>query len=250
MRTVLRTGGLLVALAFFAVPASAQIVQALHIGAGVFVPRGYDGRVGGDVLVEDLRDQDFRGCETSPISDCIYRFTGGQVFGEWLIGFGNHVEIGAGLGFYSRGVPSYYRDYTFPDNSDIQQHLDLRVVPITGLVRFLAGRPGTFQPYVGFGVSALNYRYTESGTFIDFNQLDTTGAFVTFDDRFIASGTAVGPLILAGFRVPINGDIWGFTTEWRYQGGSGKTGGLANGFLGDRIDLGGNQVNFGLLVRF
>jgi hypothetical protein len=51
-------------------------------------------------------------------------------------------------------------------------------------------------------------------------------------------------------RFPINGDIWGFSAEWRYQAGSGKTGGVPNGFLADKIDLGGSNLNFGVLLRF
>jgi len=227
-------------------------VQSLNIGGGAFLPRGYDGRVNGDVLVQDLNDQDFRGCEFNPIPSCIHRFNSGQIFGEWLIGFSDHVEVGAGVSFYSRGVHAYYRDYEnqLTGGGDIEQNLDLRVIPITAVVRFLAGRPGTFQPYFGVGVAALNYRYTESGDFIDFTQLTNTGAFVIYPARYVTSGTAVGGLVLAGFRAPIKGDVWALTTEWRYQSGSGTTGGAPNGFLGDRIDLSGNHISFGLLVRF
>jgi hypothetical protein len=239
-----------VAIACWTSPVSAQIVQSLHVSGGFFIPRGYDGRVSDDVLVADLNDLEFRGCETDPIQSCIHRFNSGQVFGEWVVALNNHLEIGAGVGFYSRGVDSYYRDYTFPDGSDITQRLQLRIVPITGVVRVLAGRPGSFQPYVGGGIAALNYHYSETGDFIDFTQLDATGAFVTYPAQYRASGTAVGGLVLAGFRAPLKGDIWAFTTEWRYQAGSADTGGAPNGFLGSRIDLGGNSINFGLLVRF
>jgi hypothetical protein len=60
----------------------------------------------------------------------------------------------------------------------------------------------------------------------------------------------LGPVVLIGLRAQIMGYVWGLTFEWRYQGGAGRTGGIANGFLEDRIDLGGHHLNFGWLTRF
>lgn len=238
--TITRVAGLLLLAALISAPASAQIVQSLHLGGGAFLPKGEDARATGDVLNENLNSLAFK------IGD----FNSGQVFGEWLVAFGNHVEIGAGVGFHAGGAPTVSRDYTHPNGTEIEADLHLRVVPVTGVVRFLGGRPGRFQPYVGVGVAALNFRYTESGEFIDFGELDATGAFVTFRNRYTATGTAVGPLIMAGFRAPINGDVYNFTMEWRHQLGVGNTGGLQAGFLNDKIDLGGNNISFGFLVRF
>ncbi len=236
LRKFARTSLLVLTGALVAVPASAQIVQALQLGGGAFIPKGYNSRVQGDVLDEDLNSLLFR----------IKDFSSGQVFGEYLVELGDHIEVGAGVGFYRGSTPSVYADFTHPDNSEIQQNLSLRVIPVSGFVRFLPfGRPTTVQPYVGVGVSALRFHYTESGEFIDFNDNNNT-----FPARYVATGTAVGPLVLAGIRVPIKGDIWAFTTEWRYQAGAGSTGGTAAGFLNDKIDLGGSNVNFGLLVRF
>jgi hypothetical protein len=236
VRKLARASLLVLFCALIAAPASAQIVQAMHIGGGAFFPRGDNGRVSGDVLVEDLNSLTFH------IGD----FTSGQLFGEWLFQFGNHIELGAGVGYYHDSTPSYYTDYEDQrDGSNIEQELSLRIVPISGFVRFLPfGRPSTVQPYFGVGLSALNYRYVESGEFIDFT--DNT----IFPHQYVATGTAIGPLVLAGIRVPIKGDIWAFTTEWRYQAGSGKTGGIPAGFLNDKIDLGGNHWNFGFLMRF
>ena len=33
-------------------------------------------------------------------------FKTGQIFGEWNVGIGKHIEFGAGLGFYRRTVNS------------------------------------------------------------------------------------------------------------------------------------------------
>lgn len=245
LHRLVRFAGLLLLAVVFATPASAQIVQSLHLGGGGFLPRGYAARTTGDVLVENFNYLDFWKCRAGERTSCIRReFTSGQVFGEWLVGFGDHVEFGAGVGFYSGGAPATYLDYTHPDDSEIQQDLQLRIVPVTAVVRLLAGRPGTAQPYFGVGISALNFRYTESGEFIDFTTFDT------YRNRYVAKGTAAGPVVVAGVRAPIKGDIWGVTLEWRWQGGTGDTGGLQNGFLTDKIDLGGNHINFGFLVRF
>lgn len=239
--TSARVTGLLpvvIGMALCAAPASAQIVQSLHLGGGAFMPKGEDARDTRDVLNENLNSLAFK------ISD----FNSGQVFGEWLVGIGDHIEVGAGVGFYAKGVPSLYRDYTDIDGTEIEQNLHLRVVPVTGLVRFLAGRPGRFQPYFGVGAAALNFRYTESGEFIDFTD------YSTFRNRYVATGTAFAPIVMLGFRVPVNGDVFGLTMEWRNYGalggGVGNTGGFANGFLNDKIDLGGNNLSFGFLVRF
>jgi hypothetical protein len=231
---VTRTGLLLMLMTLAAIPASAQIVQGVHFGGGAFLPRGYDRRVDNDVLNENLNSLVFK----------IKDFTSGQGFGEYLVEFGDHIEFAGGIGYYRGGTPSVYSDFTHPNGSEIEQDLRLQVVPITGLVRFLAGRPSGVQPYFGAGLAALRYRYSESGEFVDFTD------FSTFRNRYVATGFAVGPVVVAGVRFPINGDIWGVTTEFRYQAGSGKTGGINKGFLADKIDLSGSNLNFGVLLRF
>ena len=129
------------------------------------------------------------------------------------------------------------------------QELHLRIVPVSGVVRVVAGRPGRFQPYVGGGIAALNYHYTEEGEFIDFTD-PNANPLPTYGARYTASGTAFGPLLLAGMRIPVGGDVWGFMFEWRHQWGAGDTGGPPQGFLDTKIDLGGDTLNFGVLIRF
>lgn len=240
VRTVARTSGIWLAAVLLAAPASAQVIQSLNVGVGLFNPRGYDGRAEGDVLVQDL---DGAYALAFKVGD----FRGGQIFGEWNVAFGRHVEVGAGVGYFSRNVPSVYRDWTdFRDGVEveIEQDLKLRIIPISGVVRFLPfGRPGSFQPYIGVGVAALNWRYSETGEFVD--GADNS----VFRARYIGTGTTPGPLVLGGFRMPINGDIYGLTFEWRYQFGTGTLPQDVD-FLSDKIDLSGGHVNFGFLVRF
>jgi hypothetical protein len=239
MRTFIRLTGAATLALLVAAPAWAQTVQGLQVGFGAFSPRGFDSRVDEDTLVANLN-------AFEPLLFEIGDFKGATVFGEWLVAFGDHVEVAAGVGYYSRSVPSIYENLIDQqDNSEIAQRLKLRVVPVTGVVRFLPfGRMGDFQPYIGGGVGVLNWRYTEIGEFVD------TFDDSIFDGRFVSSGTTVGPVFLGGARIPIRGDIYALTFEYRYQSGSGDTGGLANDFLGEKIDLSGGNFNFGFLIRF
>ncbi|MFN8641854.1 MAG: hypothetical protein U0802_09435 [Candidatus Binatia bacterium] len=223
--------GLLVAAAALAVPASARAQQAISIAVGGFVPTGEDGRVGGDVLLanEDLL--------TFRVKD----FNTGSISGEWLLPLGEYVEIGAGLGYSSRTVPTVYADYVNRNGSEIAQDLRLRVVPITATVRVLPfGRSRSVQPYLGAGVGAFSYRYSEFGDFVDFTDHSV------FNDRFVAKGTVAGAIALAGVRVPF-GDVFSLGGEVRYQK---ATADLSNDFLGPKLDLGGLHYLATFNVRF
>jgi hypothetical protein len=115
---------------------------------------------------------------------------------------------------------------------------------VTAVVRFLPfGRAGRVQPYVGGGVSALNWRYSESGEFVDFFD-----GFAVFQDRYVANGTTIGGVALAGLRLPLGGDIYALNTEFRYQFGEGDLG--DNGFLTEKIDLSGLHFTVGFQIRF
>ncbi len=231
-------GAMLLVLTCGATRASAQVVQSVQIGAGVFFPRGFDTRVAGDTLVANLID-------ANPLFYEISDFTGFQFNGEWTVSFGQHVEVGAGVGYYKRTVHSIYRDLVNVDGTNIHQDLRLRITPITGVVRFMPfGRQGELQPFVGVGVGAFNFRYSEAGQFVDPSDLSV------FTYPYTTTGTAVGPIVLGGVRIPIKGDVYAFSTEYRYQFASGDTGGIPAGFLGPKIDLSGGTLNFAFLVRF
>jgi hypothetical protein len=239
-RQVVRACAVALVLMAPAAPAAAQVVPSLQVGIGGFFPRSADTRVGGDTIVANLIAEE-------PLLYSVSDFRTGHIFGEYNFAFGPHLEVGAGLGYYGRRVSSIYANIVnrSAGDIDIPQDLRLRVVPVTAVVRFLPfGDFASIQPYVGAGVALLSWRYSEVGQFVDLTD-DTI-----FNARFVADGMDAGALLLGGVRFPIKGDIWGFTAEWRYQFGSGDTGGLANGFLGDKIDLSGGFLNFGMLVRF
>jgi hypothetical protein len=182
-----------------AVPAS-YAQQSLSFSVGGFTPRGDDARVKEDVL---LYDRDYLAFKTSD-------FNGATIGAEYLAGVGEWLEAGLGVGFYRRTVPSVYSDFVNDDGSEIEQDLRLRIVPFTATVRFLPmGRGAGVEPYIGAGVGILNWRYSESGEWIDF----TDGS--TFHESYVGSGTATGPMLLGGARVPLGSAAIG--GEIRYQ---------------------------------
>lgn len=189
-----------------AATAEAQITQSVNLAAGWFMVRGEDARDDNDVLIADLESLAFE------VSD----FNGPIVNGEWLIGFGDRLEFGVGIGFYQRTVPSVYADFLDSDGTEIEQDLKLRIVPVTATVKFLPiGRAGDFQPYVGGGIALLNWKYSEVGEFVDFSDNSI------FRDRFVASGSTVAPIVFGGIRVPVSGDVFAVNGELRWQGGKG-----------------------------
>jgi opacity protein-like surface antigen len=246
-RSVIRglgiTAGVALALAAVTpVPAEAQVVRvtgsdtrhAIGFNLGYFAVRGEDSRVDDDVLLADINDLLFE------IGD----FSGFTFGGEYLLGVSDYLEVGAGLGFYQKEVPSVYRDFEDIDGSEIAQDLKLRIVPITATVRFLPiGREASVQPYVGAGIGIFNWRYSEVGEFVDFDQ----GGLI-FRQRYEKDGTAVGPVVLAGLRAPV-GDFWTVGGEIRWQRAEGD-GLFDEGFLADKIDLGGWTTSFNVHFRF
>ena len=222
-------------------PAHAQIrqvstsdhTQAIGFTLGGFFPKGLDSRDEEDVLLRDQADLVFN------IGD----FKGVSVSGEWLFALGNFVEAGVGAGFYQRTVPSVYREFTHDSGNEIEQDLKLRVVPVTATVRFLPIGRGSVEPYVGVGIGAFNWRYSETGEFVD------TSDSSIFPARYIAKGTAVGPIILAGIRAPI-ADVWDIGGEVQFQRATGDTKRAETGLLGDKIDLGGVSALLTMHIRF
>ena len=171
-------------------------------------------------------------------------FRGVNVGAEYLFGVTDYIEAGLDVSFYQRTVPSIYADVVHDDLREIEQDLKLRIVPITASVRFIpTGRNATVQPYIGIGAGFLNWRYSETGEFVDFSD-DTI-----FRDRFVAKGNTVAPVVIGGLRF-LSADVWTIGGEVRWQKADGDTGGRAAGFLSDKIDLGGWTTNFNVHFRF
>ena len=210
-------------------PALAQD-QGFTVSLGYFGPTGADGRVNGDVLNANRCIDVTFACE--PLFFSVGDFGGFIINGEYVFGLGKFFEASGGVGFYQRTVPSVYSNLTYPDGSEIRQDLKLRTVPITGIVRFVpTGRHAAIQPYLGIGIAAINWHYSETGDFVD--PSDST----IFSARYVDSGTEVAPLYLGGVRAPMGG---GFLVggEIRYQHADAPLDPNVD-FVGSRLDLGG-----------
>ena len=224
--------GAVVACAIFLAGAqSVHAQQTLNLTLGYFAPLGEDARVPGDVINTNRTFLFFE----------VDEFGGPAIGGEWLVSVGPLLEVGAGVGFSRRTVPSVYQDYVDSDGTEIDQDLRLRLVPIAFTVRLVPfGQSSPVQPYVGAGVGIINWRYSETGEFVDFGS-----GFEIFRDSFVASGSEAGPIVLGGLRFV--GDRASAGGEIRYQKADAP---LPSDFAGPRLDLGGWTYNFTMGVRF
>ena len=224
---------MVVALSFWlGTPAWAQ-QSSLSLNLGYFALRGEDTRIVDDVIVENLGLFAFD----------LDQFNNGTVGAEWLVGLGDYAEVGLGVGLYQRTVLSVYDDFVNDDGTEIPQDFKLRVTPVTATARFFPfGLRSAVQPYAGAGVGFFNWRYSEVGEFIDFDTFDV------FRDRFVAEGNDVGAVYLGGLRV-LAGSRFAVGVEVRYQDVQGVVG-IDQGFLEERIDLGGLTTSFTFNVRF
>lgn len=211
----------------------ASAEQIINFTFGAFTPRGEDGRVENDVVVANR----------SFLAFDLQDFNGAEVGTEVLTGIGDFFELGAGVSFYRRTVPSVYAGFVDRDGSEIEQSSRLRLVPLTLTVRVLPlTNRGAVQPYFGAGLAMINWRYSEFGEFVDF----ATPARELFRGRFVASGNAASPVVVAGVR--FGGGTWTGGGEIKYTTADDDVGA---DFAAPRIDLGGwtYQATFGLRFR-
>jgi hypothetical protein len=237
---------LLLAVALMLAPslASAQIRQVhsspadgpntVNFTIGYFALKGLDSRVDGDVLLGDLQNG-------NPLLFEIKDFNGAKIGGEYLFGIGRNFEAGVGLGYYQRTAPSVYANVTHGNGDEIEQDLKLRTIPVEFTGRFLLLPRGSgAEPYIGAGIVAMRWRYSETGEFVD---IDST----IFPARYIAEGTATGPLVVAGIRFPFESIVAGGEVNWQKVEADVP---VDSGLLGTKLDLGGWTTNFTLGVRF
>jgi hypothetical protein len=207
--------------------------QTLNFSIGRVYPRGEDARVEGDVLVAN------RDLFLFDVDD----FKAVSFGAEYLVPIGEYLEAGAGISFSTRTVPTIYIDFVRPDGSEIEQELKLRIVPITGTVRVLPlGRSNPLQPYVGGGIAVYNWRYAETGDFVDFSLINTP----VFRESYVATGNVIGPVAVFGLRY--GGDSFAVGGELRYHKAEGDLD--ERDFLGPKIDLGGFLFSATFGVRF
>jgi hypothetical protein len=227
----------------------AQVDQVLSVNAGGWVVKGLDGReldrsgdgrVTGDVLANNLLGGEF------PLLYDVGDFNGGTFGADYLVSVGSFLEVGAGIGFYQRTVPTINADLIDDDDTDIDMDAKLRVLPITFTGRFFpVTRDAPIQPYIGAGLGVLRWRYSEVGEFVDFD------TFEVFQDSFKGEGTAVGPVVLGGVRFPVGNTLL-IGGEYRYHGGKGEVDpdDPDQGFFGDEIDLASHVFQVTVGFRF
>jgi hypothetical protein len=208
-----------------------QAQQTVNLTLGYFAPLGEDARVQGDVINANRTFLVFE----------VDEFGGPSIGGEWLVPLGDFLEVGAGVSFSRRTVPSVYQDYVDSDGTEVDQDLRLRLVPLAFTVRLLPfGQSNPVQPYVGAGLGIVNWRYSETGEFVDFG-----AGLEIFRDSYVASGSEAGAVVLGGIRFA--GDSASAGGEIRYHKADAA---LSSDFAGPRIDLGGWTYNFTVGVRF
>jgi opacity protein-like surface antigen len=208
--------------------------STVNFHIGYFFLKGIESRVEGDVLVNDLLN-------FHPLYFEIEDFNQVVFGGEYLFSLGRQFEAGVGLAYSQRTVHSVYADLTHPNDAEIRQDLKLKQVPITFTGRFLIlPRGSVVEPYIGGGLVAIRYRYSEVGDFVD---PDLT----VFPARYVKDGVAVGPTIFGGLRAPVSNWTVGFEGRWQKAEGTDLP---LDQFLGDKIDLGGWTANFTFGVRF
>lgn len=208
--------------------------NTVNFTIGYFGLKGLESRPADDVLVADLLSQHPLLFEVKDLNSAIFS-------GEYLFAVNRSIEVGVGLGFAQRTVPSVYADLTHSNGDEIRQDIKLRQIPVSFTARFVILPIGSaVEPYVGGGLTAIRYQYSEVGEFVD--DIGTI-----FPAVYKADGVAVGPVIVAGVRAPISN--WTVGGELRWQ--KAEASGLADaGFLGDKLDLGGWHANFTVGVRF
>ena len=235
MRLNLGVMTLSVALATLVSAQSASAQQTLNFSLGYFTVRGEDARVERDVLNENRNFLVFE------VSD----FNSATVGAEWLVPLGGYFEAGAGVSFSRRTVPSVYDAFVDIDGSEIEQDLRLRLVPVALTVRVLPlGQTSPVQPYFGAGLGIFNWRYSESGEFVDLQNRNAI-----FREQYAASGRETGPVVLGGLRFA--GDTVSAGAEIRYHSAAADLGSrFAGAEREPRIDLGGWTYQFTMGLRF
>jgi hypothetical protein len=216
------------------VSGSSDSKQTINFTIGYFALKGLDSRVEDDVLLNELQSAQPLLFEVKDFNSAIFGV-------EYLVGVRPNIEAGVGVGFAQRTVPSIYALVTRPGDVEIEQELKLRQIPVSFTGRFLLlPRGSAVEPYIGAGIVAIRYRYSEVGDFVADDRS-------IFPARYLAEGTAVGPTVLAGLRAPVGN--WSAGGEVRWQKAEAK--GLRDlEFVGDKFDLGGWTANFTFGVRF
>ena len=213
-------------------PASSKNTISFYVG--YFGLKGIESRDPNDVLVGDLVND-------HPLLFEVNDFNGPTFGGEYLFAAGRHAEVGVGLGFSQKTISTVYADITHSNQDEIRQDLKLRQIPVNFTGRFLIlPRGSTIEPYIGAGLTAIRYQYSEVGEFVE--ELG-----VIFPAVYKTEGTSAGPIILAGVRAPVQNWTVGGEFAWQKVVADVPA---EDGLLGTKLDLGGWHFRFNIGFRF
>lgn len=246
MTNRIRSLALLAAMSMIPAAASAQIhqvgsssggdsKQTINFTIGYFALRGLESRPQDDILFQDLQS-------SQPLLFSISDLNSVPVGGEYLLGVARHVEVGVGLTYAQRTAHTVYANLTNADGTEIMQDLKLKQVPVSFTGRYLfLPRGSPIEPYVGGGLVAIRYNYSEIGNFVDATD------FSVFPARYVTDGTVAGPTVLAGVRGLVGKFVVGGEIKWQHAVADVP---VADNFLGTKLDLGGWTGNFTFGLRF
>lgn len=159
----------------------------------------------------------------------------------------NYLDVAIGFDGYSRRVDSTYRDFVRDDGAEIPQSFKLKVLPVTGGLRFLPmGKSRRVIPHVAIGTGLYYFDYQEQGDFIN------RTSFAVFPGTFHDNGLALGLQAGAGAEYRLSdgidpGEGWFVFGQYRRHWASAE---LAGDFGGEALDLGGSELAFGVSLRF
>ena len=209
--------------------------QTINFSVGYFALHGAGSRPNEDVLVQDLQPPQPLLFEVKDLNSVPFG-------GEYLLALTKNIEFGVGLTYSQRTAHTVYANLTHADNSEIMQDLKLKQVPVSFTGRYLfLPRGSVVEPYVGAGVVAIRYKYSEVGEFVDANDL------AIFPASYVTNGTVAGPTVLGGLRGMVG--HWAIGGEVRWQKAVADVP-ASQLFLGTKLDLGGWTGNFTFGFRF
>lgn len=161
----------------------------------------------------------------------------------------NDLVFDAGYSTTSRN--SEFRDWVDQNDLPIQQTTSLRRIPLTvGLRHYITSRgrsigrfawiPARRALYVGIGGGMMEYKFRQTGDFIDFTTLNV------FDDEFVSQAWTPVATASAGLDLGVGLNTMA-NVELRYTWAQGP---MSSDFVGfDRIDLSGLALTAGLSFR-
>ena len=192
-----------------------------------------EGRVETDVLLIEHADLLFE----------VNEFNDRTIGVEWLRPIRDRFEAGVSVSYWQRTVRTVHARLVNSDGSRVPRDMGFRQLPVALTARMLPlGQAYRVQPYLGGGIAVVNWRFSESGDFVNAAQR------VFRDESYSAVGTAIGPVMLAGLRLA--GDRVAYGIEGRYHRARGSFGpGFAHVQDPD-IDLGGWTLQATAGLRF